>query len=59
MFYSFQNDLGLAIMVGVFLKCGTLSIRPGGASFNLLNIITTKKFQHLFVVVSENFEAFF
>jgi hypothetical protein len=59
MFYSFQNDLGLAIVVGVFLKCRTLSIGLGGALLNLLNIITTNKFPHFFAIVSENFKALF
>jgi hypothetical protein len=59
MFYSFQNDLGLAIVVGVFLQCRTFNIGLGGASLNLSNVITTNKFQHFLVIMSENFKTLF
>jgi hypothetical protein len=44
-------------MFGVFLQHRTLGIELGVTSFNVLNIITTKGFQHLFIVMNENWEA--
>ncbi len=56
-FYSPWNDFCLAIVLGVLLQCWTLGIGLGVTSFNMPNIVTTKAFQHLLTIMSENWET--